>query len=138
MSKKSILFRWFGIGKIPSTVRKALESEGIVLMDEGITGKVYFRNYKAPGKRFTRKTSLFTGSVVITRRRFAAFAFSRKIADFPMKKSSVQKVKFRESKPGVLTMGFNAEDFDQNSSGRVEFSFKTPLTGEMLKKIKEI
>ncbi len=138
MSKKSILFRWFGIGKIPGKDRKNLEAEGIVYLDEGIRGKVYFRNYKAPGKHFVRKTSVFAGSVIITKKRFIAYSFSTRIADFPLKKQFIKKAQFKETSRGLLQLAFNAEDFNSNSSGRVEFSFKTSDTTSVLNKIKKI
>ena len=41
---KTILYRWFGLGKIPERERMALESEGIVLAEEGVGCTVTMKN----------------------------------------------------------------------------------------------
>ena len=47
---KSILYRLFGIGKIPEQYAIALKSEGVILFDEGLKGSVTYLDFRAPGK----------------------------------------------------------------------------------------
>ncbi len=45
------------------------------MLDEGISGSLTFRNFRAPGSFYGRRWSWFTGSLVLTRKRFVAFTF---------------------------------------------------------------
>lgn len=72
---KTLLYRIFGLGKIPKLMLPALKQEGIVLIDEGISEWITFRNFRAPRRYYGRKWSWFTGSLVLTGKRFAAFTF---------------------------------------------------------------
>jgi hypothetical protein len=51
----TLLYRLFRIGGLPKNVRTALESEGMRIIEEGIRVSVTYRDFKAPGKRFTWK-----------------------------------------------------------------------------------
>ncbi|RDH85957.1 MAG: hypothetical protein DIZ80_00325 [endosymbiont of Galathealinum brachiosum] len=70
---KSILYRWFGFGKIPERYRSDMEKEGIILQDEGLSIVVRYRNFRAPYVYYGRKISLIMGSVVLTKNSFACF-----------------------------------------------------------------
>ncbi|MEJ7848655.1 MAG: hypothetical protein WKF92_11275 [Pyrinomonadaceae bacterium] len=50
---KTFLYRFFGIGGIPTNVRAEIEREGVVLFDEGIRGTVTYINFRAPGATAT-------------------------------------------------------------------------------------
>ena len=59
---KSLLYRLFGAGKIPAPLMSQLNAEGIILFDEGVKGSVTYRNFRAPGKRFSWRRQGFAGS----------------------------------------------------------------------------
>jgi hypothetical protein len=46
---KTLLYRLFGVGKISWQLSSTLKVEGIVLLDEGISGSVTYLNFRAPG-----------------------------------------------------------------------------------------
>ena len=48
--KKLLLYRLFGIGKIPEQYQSGLKSEGVILSDEGVKGSVTYLDFRAPGK----------------------------------------------------------------------------------------
>jgi hypothetical protein len=64
---KSLLLRLFGVGRIPAALMFQLQSEGIVLLDEGVKASVTYRNFSAPGKRFGWRRQWFAGSIAMTR-----------------------------------------------------------------------
>ncbi len=84
LMKKSILYRAFGIGKIPKHLLQIIEEEGIVLIDEGISGSVVFRNFRAPGRRHGYCKKWFIGSIVLTRKHILTFQFSKQIIGVPL------------------------------------------------------
>jgi hypothetical protein len=46
-----------GSGTLKPEVRAALESEGLVLVEEGLSGSVRYKHFKAPGRRFNGKVT---------------------------------------------------------------------------------
>jgi hypothetical protein len=49
--KKTLPYRLFGLGRIPRQLRPMLESEGIVVADEGIGGWFITKHVNGPGRR---------------------------------------------------------------------------------------
>ena len=48
-----------GSGRFPDELGTALRAEGVELLEEGLSGSVTFRDYKAPGRRYSlRKVAL--------------------------------------------------------------------------------
>ncbi|TDI37858.1 MAG: hypothetical protein E2P02_21905 [Acidobacteria bacterium] len=82
--KKTLFYRLFGWGQLPKAMRPILESEGIVLFDEGLGGTITLRNYRSPTRRSGYRCSWFTGSLVVTGLRFAAFSISRPLINVPL------------------------------------------------------
>ena len=46
-----------GRGQFKPELRAALESEGLVVLAEGLKGSIRYDNFKAPGKRFNGKVT---------------------------------------------------------------------------------
>lgn len=127
----SLLYRWFGVGRIPRPMRPVLDGEGVVLEDEGVSGTVTFRNFRAPGRRYSSRKSWFLGSLVITEIRFAGFAFRRPVVNVPIEGAHVEKLDVTLEKDGaVLCVGFEYADFNDDGSGRIEVRFRTDKAGE--------
>lgn len=122
---KSLLYRTFGLGRIPGEHAPSLKDEGIVHMEEGIRCRIHYRNYRAPGKRFIHKQVSFPGSLVITRRRFAAYTPSRPLINVPLDDPRIHSLRVDTPAPGVLRVAFNAGDFSPRAEGRVECRFRT-------------
>ena len=79
--KKKLLYRLFGIGKIPASYRAAIESEGVILSDEGIKGSATYRNFRSPYRYANWKRQWFTASIALTKTRLVAFSFSSPVID---------------------------------------------------------
>jgi hypothetical protein len=126
MSRKTLLHRLFGLGKLPKGARPAIDAEGIVLVDEGIGGWVKLRRFRAPGRYHSSRSSWFTGSLVITGLRFAAFAFSRPIINVPLAGERLGDLEITAS-DDRLVVRFEASQFNPQHSGSVEYRFRTDL-----------
>ncbi len=123
---KSFLHRLFGIGSVPAALLPVLREEGLVLMEEGISGWVTYRNFRAPGKRSLYRASWFVGSLVVTQERFAAFTFSKPIVNIPLKAEALEKLRCELEGNARLLVAFEAAAFDDDASGKVECRFSTP------------
>jgi hypothetical protein len=74
-----------GKGTLKPSLRAALESEGLVLMEEGLTGSIRYTNFRAPGKRFKGKVTGECIGLGISERRLALYCRSgrAKLIDQP-------------------------------------------------------
>lgn len=52
---KSFIFQLFGFGKISADRLLTLRQEGLLLLDEGLTGSVTYKNFRSPGRMSTWK-----------------------------------------------------------------------------------
>ncbi len=132
---KSILYRLFGLGKIPKAMRPILEAEGIVLLDEGLSCTTRFKNFRAPGKRYSSRVSWFTGSIVITQIRIAAFSSFRPIINIPLDHQRINELNCSVKKETTLCIQFDPAAFFENWSGSVEFRFSTDQARLFCKKL---
>ncbi len=124
---KSILYNLFGIGKLPKQFASDIRNEIVVLMDEGLGGSIILKNFRAPGRYSGWKRSWFTGCVVLTEQRFAAFAFGRPLINIPATAEYLNKLHYTAENSGTLHVSFDASAFHENRSGLIECRFKTPL-----------
>lgn len=134
---KTFLYRLFGFGGFPKVMRPILESEGIVLEDEGVGGSITFRRFRAPGKRYGYRKNWFTGSLVITEIRFAGFAFSKPVINVPLDAPHLGKLDCAlERDDSVLRAAFDASEFHDEWSGDIEVRFRTPQAPLFLERLR--
>jgi hypothetical protein len=132
---KSIFYKLFGLGRFPKAMVPILESEGIVLQDQGVWGSVTFRKFRAPGKIYNHRKSGLVGSVVITELRFAAFAFSKPLVNLPLEKEKLALLDLSVPKRNRLLVKFNAGDFHEGWKGALECRFSTELADMFLERL---
>lgn len=68
-----------GNGKLKPELRAALESEGLVTIEEGLGGSIRYRHFKAPGKRFHGKVAAERIGLGISERRLAIYCRSGRV-----------------------------------------------------------
>ncbi len=122
---QNILYRLFGLGKLPKDQRATLEAEGFVLIVEGIRGSITYKDYSAPGKSFSKKRSWFIGSLVITQKRVVAFAFFQRLLNIPFEDPLISKLNVAVEDDKCLCLSFDASDFYPDRSGTIECRFIT-------------
>ena len=122
-------------GRLPPGRLAEFESEGIVLRDEGIRGSITFRNFRAPGKRYLLRRNWFHGSLVLTRRRFAAFTSFRAIVDLPLDDARLAQLECSVEGNGSLCIRFDPSLFHPGWSGTMEFRFPTSLASDFAERL---
>lgn len=65
-----------GNGRLPPEVHAALRSEGLVICEEGLSGSVRYRNFKAPGRRSHGKVTPQRIGLGISKERLAVYCRS--------------------------------------------------------------
>ena len=69
-----------GNGKLDPKVRAALESEGLVLVEEGLRGSVRYKRFRAPGRRHHGKVTGERIALSISEERFVVYCRSGTVA----------------------------------------------------------
>lgn len=114
--KKTLLYRFFGIGKIPESYRAALAGEGVLLSDEGIKGSVTYRNFRSPQRYANWKRQWYTASIALTQTRLAAFSYANPIIDVPLTDDRFRRLQFSLEDEATLLVSFDASLFHQEQS----------------------
>lgn len=132
---KTFLYRFFGIGGIPTNYRSEMEREGIVLFDEGIRGTVTYINFRAPWRYSNWKRQWFSSAVILTKTRLLALRLKDPIFDVPLTDERFRQLKFSVEKENTLLTAYDASLFNDDWSGTIEYRFKTPIASELCKKL---
>jgi hypothetical protein len=133
---KTLLYRLFKAGAIPKDARSQIHKEGVVLSDEGIAGSVTFRNFRAPGRYSSWRRNWFSGSIVLTRKHFLAFSWSKPIIGVAWDDQRIKALNCSLEKKQILYIAFDASTFNEDWSGDVEIRFSTRLARSFLEAIK--
>jgi hypothetical protein len=68
-----------GNGKLKPKTRVALESEGLLFIEEGLPGSIRYRHFKAPGRRFNGKVTAERFGLGISEQRLAVYCRSGRV-----------------------------------------------------------
>ena len=128
--KKTILYRLFKVGGIPQQLRPRLESEGMLVFDEGIGGWIVMKDFRAPGKRSKYRMTGFSGFVAVTRRRVIAHAYGRRMLNVPFDDSRIYALTVKLVNSNRIEWSFESSVFHSDWSGRITLRFNTPKANE--------
>lgn len=132
---KTLLYRMFGVGKIPKDALAQIHKEGVVLEEEGIGGSVTYRKFRAPGKYYGLRRSWFSGSIVLTREHFLAFQYSKPIIGVAWNDERLRALNCFLQDEDTLCVKFDAATFCEDWSGDIEVRFSTPQAKLFLESI---
>jgi len=119
------MYRWFGLGAIPKAIRPVVESEGIVVADEGIPGRFLVRKVNGPGRRFRHRRAGFSGSLVVTSKRILGFAYRKPQINISVDDPKTAGIFVEILESDWLSLSFESSLFSDKWSGEIEFRFRT-------------
>jgi hypothetical protein len=134
---KSLLYRLFGVGKIPAQLAVQLQGEGILLLDEGVKGSVTYLDFRMPGKYSGWRRQWYTASIALTNVRLLALRFSQTIVDVPLADERIRSMQFSQEESDTLLVAFDPALFHKDWSGRIEYRFRTGQAQLFLDKLRE-
>ena len=134
---QSLLYRLFGVGRIPKLLNDTLHIEGIVVSDEGVPGSVTYRDFRAPGKYFSWKKQAFVGSVVVTNNRLVALMYSNFAVNVPFTDARIRQLQISVEGDRLL-IAFDPKLFHDNWSGSIEYRFRTSQAADIIKWIHDL
>ena len=135
---KTLFFKLFGWGKIPVAMLPILKEEGIVLGEQGLSGSVYYKNFRAPGKRCYRKISWITGSIVLTKIRLVAWSYSKPIINVPIDSAPFKALHFFLKDEKTLGIRFDSSLFNEQWSGEIEYRLKVSQPRMFLQHLEQL
>ena len=134
---KSLLYRVFGLGKIPKLLNDTLQIEGVIVADEGISASVTYRDFHAPGKYFFRKKQAFVGSVIVTNVRLVALMYGSYVVNVPFTDDRIRQLQITVDGDRLL-IAFDPKLFHDNWSGTIEYRYRTEQAANMIKWIQDL
>lgn len=124
---------FLGSGQLPDDLRTSLGVEGFLLLEEGLSGSVTYRNYRAPGQYSSWRKVAFTGAVAITTHRLVVTASrGAKHIDVPLRDPRRTAVSVSNDRPDRVLFAIDPAAFDPRRSGTVEVRVRTPRAPEVV------
>ncbi len=135
---KSILYRWFGLRKVPSETRTRLTNEGIIFDEEGTSCALGYRKFRGPRNYSGRGwESAAVGTLVITQRTFYVQFPYMILCDRPIEEA-VQHLELELDGPTKLVMKFGVEELFQQVSGQLTCCWRTENAAAILAHIRSL
>jgi hypothetical protein len=123
---KTWAYKLFRVGSIPARLNVQLDSEGVLLQEEGISGSTTYRNFHRPGAYSGWRRVWYSASLTITQSRVVGLAASRLIINVPLTDTRLQRLNISVEDGDVLLIAFDASLFHSDWSGTIEYRFRTP------------
>ena len=128
---KTLLYRFFKVGKLPKPIRVNVSSQDVLIKDEGVNVFIHYHNFETGETKYKSKIVRAVGSICLTNWGIYAGIFSNVAMQISWKDPRVKNIIFEEKK-GKFSMSFNAETFDSNAKGKVEYQFNCKNPQELI------
>ena len=118
-----------GNGKLSPQVRAQLEAEGLVLVEENVSGSVRYSRFKAPGRYHNGKVVPQRFALVISEQRFVVYCRSGKteLVDSAFDEPNLRALEIAVEDTDRLILRIDYDKLAQpDVSGEIEIHLKTP------------
>jgi hypothetical protein len=129
----------FGTGTLKPELRAALESEGLVLIEEGLKGSVRYKRFKAPGKRFHGKVTGERIGLAVSEERFVVYSRSgrAKLIDTPFSNPRVSAFEVSLRGDDTVAMRIDYDRLDEPKiSGEITILARTPNAANIVEQLR--
>ncbi len=127
-----------GNGTLRPKLRSELESEGLVLVEEGLAGSIRYKHFKAPGRRHHGKVRLERFGVGISEKRLAVYCRSgrTKLVDtaFSDPRLSALSVSLDDPETVAILLDFDKAEVPK-VSGEITIELKTPNAATVVEQL---
>ncbi len=127
-----------GAKKVSANYQSQLAPEGIVFFEEDLKGSTTFRDLRRPGMYHKWKKTAIAALLVLTGKRLLALKGSSPLIDLPLTDARLRQMRFSMEGEKTLLIAFDANLFQPDWSGAIEYRFKTAKAKEFLRKINEM
>ena len=124
-----------GTGRLKPELHAVLDSEGLVIIEEGLPGAVRYRRFKAPGRRFHGKVTLERIALAISDQRLAVYCRSGRAklidAAFSDPRLSAVEVSLRNNDTVSIQVDYDRMDVP-SVSGEIAITARTPKAASIV------
>ena len=124
-----------GNGTLKPQLRAALESEGLLALEEGLPGSVRYNHFKSPGRRFHGKVTLERIGLGVSEKRLSVFCRSGrvKLIDTPFSdpRMSALEVSLPEADAIAIRIDFDRAGVPK-VSGQITIKATTPKASSIV------
>jgi hypothetical protein len=128
-----------GNGKLKPKLLAALESEGVVLVEEGLRGSVRYEHFKAPGRRFNGKVTGERIGLGLSEKRFVVYcrSGSTKLIDTEYSDPRLHaiEVTLEDDDTVVFRIDFDRVE-EKNVSGVIRILAHTPNAASVVEQLR--
>jgi hypothetical protein len=128
-----------GKGTLRPDLRAALEAEGLVLLEEGLSGSLRYKRFKAPGRRHHGKVTPERMALGISEKRFVLYCRSGRV--------KLADTEFANPRLGMVDVGLEGDDtvairvdYDRSGepkvSGEITMRAKTPNAPSIVEQLR--
>jgi hypothetical protein len=121
--------------KAAAIYKAQLEPEGIVLFEEDVKGSMTFRNFRSPGRYASWRKVAITSLLILTQKNIIALKGSSPIINVSLTDARLRQMKFSLEGGKTVLVAFDANLFQPDWSGEIEYRFHTPRAQEFLQKL---
>lgn len=116
-----------GSGLVPQQIRAELATQDVLFLEEGLTGSITHRNYRAPGKyAWLEKTWIRAALAITSNRVVIALSSTYKELDVPHSGQLQRVITATAERPGVVCISWQIGAFHPDRSGTKEVRLRTP------------
>ncbi len=118
-----------GDGTLKPELRKTLESEGLVLIEEGLGGSVRYKRFRAPGRYHNGKVTPERMGLGVSRERVVVYCRSGRVklvdSEFSSPRLGAVEVSLKDDKRVAIRIDYDRADVPR-VSGEITIVVKTP------------
>jgi hypothetical protein len=123
--RKTMLYRFLGLGGLSRPIREQLEAEGIILLDEGLPGWLVERNVRLPGGRSLYRVRSCTGTLAISTKRVLVQTYQTVQFDLPREDPRLQKLHVALRGIDRVVLSFDYQLIHADWRGNAQLRLKT-------------
>lgn len=127
-----------GDGSLEPDLRAALESEGLVLVEEGLRGSLRYNHFRAPGQRFHGKVTPERIGLGISERRFVLYCRSGRVklvdSEFDNPRLSIVDVSLDGDERVAVRVDYDRAN-EPNVAGQITIRVRTPSATHIVERV---
>ena len=128
-----------GDGRLKPDLRAALESEGLVLLEEGLGGSLRYNHYRAPGRRFHGKVTPERVGLGISERRVVLYCRSGRVklvdSEFDNPRLSIVDFSLDGEDEVAVRIDYDRAD-EPKVAGQITIRAKTPNAARIVDQLR--
>ncbi len=128
--KKGILYRWFGVGKMPQVVRDEIAGENALFQSEGVRVALH-RSGHVPGAVVKGGVNVGWGSFAVTDKRVIGSRGKVKWVDVPYDVGTGGPITLTVDEAGVHLL-FDLDHVDASTSGKMTIDYREEIPADVV------